>query len=200
MKIIDAQQLLQKYVSSATLSRHSLTVCVAMQFWAKELGVQNDEFWACVGLLHDIDFEQYPNEHCVKAKEILNAEKQNYPDITDEFIHAVQSHGWGLCCDVEPVHLMEKVLYTIDELTGLIFACAMARPSRSVMDLEVKSVLKKFKIPAFAAGCSRDVITRGMDMMKNAVPTLSDEEIIQKTILAMRTRAAELGVGMMPTI
>lgn len=197
MKIDDARALLSKYVTSNTLSRHCLTVSVVLEYWAKLLGEKDSEYWACVGLLHDIDFEQFPNEHCVKAKEILNDEKQNFSDITDDLIHSIQSHGWGICCDVEPTHKMEKVLFTIDELTGLIFACAMARPSRSVMDLEVKSVLKKFKTPAFAAGCSREVISKGMELIKAENPEFTDEAIINHCILAMRTRAVELGVGLL---
>ena len=196
MKLSDAKKLLSEYVTSNTLQRHCLTVSVVLGYWANLLHEENVEFWECVGLLHDIDFEQYPDEHCVKAKDILEKEKANYPEITDELIHAVQSHGWEICCDVEPVHRMEKVLFTIDELTGLIFACAMARPSRSVMDMEVKSVMKKFKTPAFAAGCNRDVIKKGMSMMMDSIPDLTQEDIIQNCILAMRTRAGELGVGM----
>ena len=195
MKIKDAHDLLAKYVTSTTLQRHCLTVSVVLKYWAESLGEPDSEFWECVGLLHDIDFEQFQDEHCKKAKDILESEKANFPGITDELIHAVQSHGWNICCDVQPVHRMEKVLYTIDELTGLIFACAMARPSRSVMDLEVKSVLKKFKTPAFAAGCNREVISNGMELMKAVIPGIDNNEIIQRCILAMRTQAAALGVG-----
>ena len=197
MKINDAHDLLLKYVTSPTLQRHCLTVSVVLKYWAESLGEPDPEFWECVGLLHDIDFEQFPDEHCKKAKDILESEKANFPEITDELIHAVQSHGWNICCDVQPVHKMEKVLYTIDELTGLIFACAMARPSRSVMDLEVKSVLKKFKTPAFAAGCSREVISNGMELMKAVIPAIDNNEIINRCILAMRTQASALGVGTM---
>jgi len=195
MKIIDARELLSKYVTSTTLQRHCLTVSVVLKYWAESLGEEDPEFWECVGLLHDIDYEQFPDEHCIKAKEILEKEKSNFPDISDELIHAVQSHGWNICCDVQPLNRMEKVLYTIDELTGLIFACAMARPSRSVMDLEVKSVMKKFKTPAFAAGCNREVISNGMELMKAVIPAVDENEIIQRCILAMRTKAAALGVG-----
>lgn len=195
MNIKDAQNLLSKYVTSTTLQRHCLTVSVVLKFWAESLDEEDPEFWECVGLLHDIDYEQFPDEHCIKAKDILEKEKSNFPDISDELIHAVQSHGWNICCDVQPVHRMEKVLYTIDELTGLIFACAMARPSRSVMDLEVKSVMKKFKTPAFAAGCNREVISNGMKLMEAVIPAVDDNEIIQRCILAMRTKAAALGVG-----
>lgn len=195
MKIKDAHELLSKYVTSNTLQRHCLTVSVVLKYWANLLGEPDCEFWESVGLLHDIDYEQFPNEHCKKAKEILEAEKTNYPDISNELIHAIQSHGWKICCDVAPVHIMEKILYTVDELTGLIFACAMARPSRSVMDLEVKSVMKKFKTPAFAAGCNREIITNGMELIKAEISNIDNNEIIQRCILAMRTNAPLLGVG-----
>jgi predicted hydrolase (HD superfamily) len=166
-----------------------------MRHYAEQLGEKDPEFWECVGLLHDLDFEQYPAEHCIKVKEILEKEKPNYPDgkggslITDQMIHAIQSHGWKLCCDVQPELMMEKVLYTIDELTGLIYACAMARPSKSVMDMEVKSVTKKFKSKGFAAGCNRDVISEGAQMMGSDL-----KDIIQNCITAMRSRHEELGV------
>jgi predicted hydrolase (HD superfamily) len=189
MKITDAETLLAKYVTGETLKRHCLTVAVAMDWWARDLGEADPETWRCVGLLHDIDFEQYPDQHCVKARDILEAEKANFPGLTDAIIHAVLSHGWGLCCDVEPTAQMETVLYTVDELTGLIFACAMARPSKSVMDMELKSVTKKFKTLNFAAGCNRDVIQKGADLMGVDLNT-----VIEKTILAMRSEAASIGV------
>src|SRR5574344_3123491 len=195
MKIEDAQKLLSKYVTGETLLRHCKTVSVTMKYWAQLLGEKDPEFWECVGLLHDIDFEKYPTQHCVKAKDILESEKKNYlnsdgtSEITDAMIHAIQSHGWGICCDVEPKEKMEKVLYTVDELTGLIFACAMARPSKSVMDMEVKSVTKKFKTPSFAAGCSREVISKGAAMMGADL-----NDVIADCIQAMRTRHEELGV------
>lgn len=194
MKIQDAQNLLAKYVTGATLLRHCKTVACVMNYFARKEG-EDAEFWESVGLLHDIDFEKYPEQHCVKAKDILESEKPNYPDgaggsqITDELIHAVQSHGWNICCDVEPTLKMEKYLYAADELTGLIFACAMARPSKSVCDMEVKSVTKKFKTKAFAAGCNREVIQKGADML--GMP-LAD--LIEGCILAMRERHEELGV------
>ncbi|AKL98447.1 HD domain-containing protein [Endomicrobium proavitum] len=189
MKFSDAQDLLNKYVKGETLLRHSLTVAVVMEYFAKEFGEINPEFYKSVGYLHDIDFELYPNEHCIKAKEILETEKANFPQLTDEIIHAVLSHGYNLTNNVEPISQMEKVLYAIDELTGLIFACAMVRPSKSVSDLEVKSVMKKFKNPAFAANCSRDVISNGAKMLN-----MDLNEIIEKTILAMRSQSAALGV------
>lgn len=189
MKIEDAQKLLEKYVTGATLIRHCKTVAAAMRYWAEKSGGKDPEFWECAGLLHDIDFEKYPEQHCVKAKEILEAEKSNFPGITDELIHAVQSHGWNICSDVKPESHMEKVLYTVDELTGLIFACAMARPSKSVMDMEVKSVAKKFKTLKFAEGCNREVIKAGADMLG-----MDMNDVISNCILAMRERHEELGV------
>jgi predicted hydrolase (HD superfamily) len=139
--------------------------------------------------LHDIDFELYPESHCIKAKDILESEKDNFPDITDEIVRAVLSHGYKLVNDIKPVSPMEKVLYAIDELTGLIFACVMVRPSKSVSDLESSSVLKKFKNLNFAANCNRDAIRDGADMLNMELKALID-----KTILAMRSRAAEIGV------
>lgn len=189
MKIADAQNLLAKHVSSDTLLRHSLTVSVVLRHWAELLGEDDAEYWECVGLLHDLDFELHPDKHCIQVKDLLTAEKANCPGINAEFIHAVQSHGWKLCCDVEPILPMEKVLYTIDQLTGLIFACAMARPSKSVMDMELKSVTKKFKTPAFAAGCSRELIREGADMMGCEL-----NDVIEQCIIAMRGRHEELGV------
>lgn len=189
MKIEDAQKLLSKYVTGETLLRHCKTVSVTMKYWAELFGEKDPEFWECVGLLHDIDFEKYPTQHCVKAKDILEEEKKNFPDITDEMIHAIQSHGWNICCDVKPESQMEKVLYTIDELTGLIFASAMARPSKSVMDMELKSVTKKFKNLKFAEGCNREIIKTGVEMMDSAL-----DDVINNCILAMRTEHEKLGV------
>ncbi len=140
-------------------------------------------------MLHDLDFELYPEQHCIKVKELLESERASFPGITDELIHAIQSHGWKLCCDVEPVTRMEKVLYTIDELTGLIFACAMARPSKSDMDMEHKSVTKKFKTPAFAAGCNRAVIKEGAEMLGMEL-----NDVILRCLDGMRARHTELGV------
>ena len=188
MNITQAHELLNTYVAGETLRRHCLTVSAVMGYWASQEGADSEQ-WQTAGLLHDIDFEKYPEAHCIKAKEILEAERARFPGITDELIRAVQSHGWKLCCDVEPVSRMEKVLYTVDELTGLVFACAMARPSKSVMDMEVKSVLKKFKTKAFAAGCNRAVIQEGADMLGME---LSD--VIQRCIDGMRARHEELGV------
>ena len=149
-----------------------------MKYFAKELGfADEEEFWGIVGLLHDLDYEQYPEQHCIREQEIL---REN--DVDERIIHAVASHGYALTVDVKPEHTMEKVLYAVDELTGLIGAVALMRPSKSVSDLELKSVMKKYKNAKFAAGCSREVIERGADMLGWPL-----EDLITKTILAMRT-------------
>jgi predicted hydrolase (HD superfamily) len=189
MKYADAERLLAKYVSGETLWRHSRAVAAVLECWARDAGADDPETWRCVGLLHDIDFERYPEQHCVKARELLEAEKAAFPGISDGLIHAVQSHGWNICCSVEPVLLMEKVLYTVDELTGLVYACALMRPSKSVSDLEAKSVLKKFKTPAFAAGCSRSVIQAGCLMLGAELV-----DVVERTIRALRGEASLLGV------
>lgn len=173
-----AVELLKKYNQEKFHLIHGATVSGVMIWFAKELGYSDDaEFWEIVGLLHDVDFEQYPEEHCIKAPELLKE-----AGVSDEAIHAICSHGYKLTVDIEPVHEMEKVLYAVDELTGLIGAAALMRPSKSVQDMEVKSVKKKYKSANFAAGCSREVIERGADMLGWE---LSD--LIQKTILAMRS-------------
>ena len=173
-----AFDLLKKYNQDEFHIRHALTVEGVMRWYAKELGYgEEEEFWGIVGLLHDIDFEQYPEQHCIKAPELLKD-----GGASEELIHAVCSHGYAITVDVKPEHLMEKVLYAADELTGLIWAAALMRPSKSVQDMEVKSVKKKYKNAKFAAGCSREVIERGADMLGWE---LSD--LIGKTILAMRS-------------
>ena len=157
--------------------QHALTVEGVMRWYANELGYGADaDYWATVGLLHDIDFENWPEEHCRKAPELLRA-----AGVGEDMIHSICSHGYGLCSDVEPVHEMEKVLFAADELTGLIGAGALMRPSKSGDDLEVKSVKKKYKDKKFAAGCSREVIERGAEMLGWDLDTL-----IERTILAMR--------------
>ena len=156
-----AMALLRKYNAEPFHILHALTVEGVMCWYANELGYGEDAgFWATVGLLHDVDFEGWPEEHCKKAPELL-AEI----GCSEEFIHAVCSHGYGLCCDVEPEHEMEKVLFAADELTGLIGAAARMRPSKSCSDMEVSSLKKKFKDKKFAAGCSRDVIKTGAERL-----------------------------------
>ena len=173
-----ALDLLKQYNSEPFHIQHALTVEGVMDWYAKELGYGEDaEFWAMVGLLHDIDFEKWPEEHCRKAPELLRS-----AGLSEDFIHAVCSHGYGLCSDVEPTHQMEKVLFAADELTGLIGAAARMRPSKSVQDMEVSSLKKKFKDKKFAAGCSRDVITQGAERLGWTL-----EELMEKTILAMRS-------------
>jgi putative nucleotidyltransferase with HDIG domain len=179
----DAFALLKKYNQDSFHIQHALTVEGVMKWYANELGYgEDEEYWGIVGLLHDIDFEQYPEEHCIKAPELLRE-----AGVGEDIIHAVCSHGYALTVDIKPEHEMEKVLYAADELTGLIWAVALMRPSKSVQDLEVKSVKKKYKSKKFAAGCSREVIERGADMLGWE---LSD--LIQKTIYAMRSCEASV--------
>ena len=173
-----ALDLLKQYNSEPFHIQHALTVEGVMEWYAKELGCGEDvEFWAMVGLLHDIDFEKWPEEHCQKAPELLRS-----AGLSEDFVHAVCSHGYGLCSEVEPTHEMEKVLFAADELTGLIGAAARMRPSKSVQDMEVSSLKKKFKDKKFAAGCSRDVIAQGAERLGWTL-----EELMEKTILAMRS-------------
>ncbi len=179
----EAMQLLEKYNKDPFHIRHALTVEGVMRWYANELGHGEDaDFWATVGLLHDIDFEEYPEEHCKAAPRLL-AEI----GCSDELIHAVCSHAYGSCSDVEPVHEMEKVLFAADELTGLIWSAALMRPSKSCMDMEVSSLKKKFKDKKFAAGCSRDVIRDGADRLGWEL-----EKLFADTILAMRSCEAEV--------
>ena len=174
----DALALLKKYNSESFHIQHALTVEGVMRWFAKELGhADEEEFWGITGLLHDIDFEQFPEEHCVKAPELLRE-----GGVSEEMIHAICSHGFGICCDVEPTLEMEKVLFAADELTGLIWSCALMRPSKSIKDMEVKSLKKKFKDKRFAAGCSREVITQGAERLGWEL-----DELFAKTIEAMRS-------------
>lgn len=173
-----ALALLQKYNKEPFHILHALTVEGVMRWFAQDQGFGDEaDFWGLCGLLHDVDFEVYPEEHCKKAPELL-AEV----NASEEMVRAICSHGYGLCCDVEPVHRMEKILFAVDELTGLVGAAARMRPSKSVMDMEVSSLKKKFKDKKFAAGCSRDVILQGAEKLGWTI-----EETMEKTILAMRS-------------
>ncbi len=173
----EALSLLEEYNKGEFHLKHGRIVGDVMRWFANELGYGDEaEFWETVGILHDLDFEMYPEEHCIKSQEIMREKV-----LDERLIRATASHGYGLCVDIKPEHEMEKVLYATDELTGLIGAVAVMRPSKSVSDLEVSSVKKKFKDKKFAAGCSRDVIRKGAEMLGWTL-----EELIEKTILAMR--------------
>ena len=171
-----ALALLQKYNQEPFHILHGLTVEGVMRYFAQEIG-EDPDFWGIVGLLHDVDFERWPEKHCLEAPRLL-AEINAEP----EMVHAICSHGYGICCDVEPTEQMEKILFATDELTGLIGAAAKMRPSKSVCDMEVSSLKKKFKDKKFAAGCSRDVIRQGAERLGWTI-----EELMEKTILAMRS-------------
>lgn len=156
----EAFELLKEYNQNESLIRHALAVEAVMLHFAELFGEEDKEKWGIIGLVHDLDYEMYPAEHCKKVREILT--ERNWPE---DYIRAIESHGWKLCTDVEPVERMEKVLYAIDELTGLIAATALMRPSKSILDLEVKSVKKKWKQKGFAAGVNREVIEEGAKML-----------------------------------
>lgn len=174
----EAWSLLKTYNQEAFYLEHGTIVENTMRYFARELGYgEEEDFWGIVGLLHDLDFEKYPELHCIKEQEIMRE-----LGIDESIIHATASHGYGITVDIKPEHEMEKVLYAIDELTGLIGAVAIMRPSRSVQDLEVKSVKKKYKNAKFAAGCSREVIERGAAMLGWEL-----DDLIQRTIEALRT-------------
>ena len=173
-----ALDLLRQYNKEPFHIQHALTVEGVMRWYANELGHSDEaDYWAAVGLLHDIDFELYPEQHCQKAPELLAA-----GGVGEDMIHAICSHGYGICCDIEPQEEMEKVLFAADELTGLIWSAALMRPSRSVQDMELKSLKKKYKDKKFAAGCSRDVIQIGAERLGWELDTL-----LERTILAMRS-------------
>lgn len=183
----EAYELLCQYNKAEKAIKHALAVEAAMRHMAAKRG-GDVETWGVVGLIHDLDFEQFPQEHCRKTPEILA--QHGWPE---DLIRAVVSHGWGLCSDVEPQSDMEKVLYAIDELTGLVSACALVRPSKSVMDLEVKSVKKKWKEKQFAAGVDRGVIEKGAAMLG-----MSIDDLIADAIAALRQSARELGLAGQP--
>ena len=173
----EAYELLKEYNPGEFHLKHGKIVGSVMRWFAMELGYEQEaDLWETVGILHDLDFEQFPEEHCIKGQELLRQHGVN-----ESIIHATTSHGFALTVDIKPEHEMEKVLYAVDELTGLIGAVSIMRPSKSVSDLELKSVKKKYKNVGFAAGCSREVIERGADMLGWTV-----DDLISKTILAMR--------------
>jgi predicted hydrolase (HD superfamily) len=180
---IEALKLLQEYNQSDSLLKHALAVEAAMRQFASHFA-EDSEKWGNIGLVHDLDYEQFPAQHCQKTREIL--ESRGWPT---DYVRAVISHGWGICNDVEPQTRLEKTLYTIDELTGLIKAVALMRPSRSLSDLEVKSVMKKWKDKTFAAGVDRSLIEKGAVMLGMALP-----DITSITIAGMRHAAADLGL------
>ena len=174
----EAWELLTEYNKEEFHLEHAQIVENTMKYFAQKLGYgEEKEFWGLVGLLHDLDFEQYPEEHCIKSQEIMKER-----GLEERLIHATASHGYAITVDIEPVHEMEKVLYAVDELTGLIGAVVLMRPSKSVQDLKVKSVKKKFKSKNFAAGCSREVIPRGADMLGWTL-----DDLIAQTIEALKT-------------
>lgn len=173
----NAWALLTQYNHDPFHLRHALTVEAVMDWYARQLGYGEEaQFWGLVGLLHDLDFELWPEEHCVKSQELMRQ-----AGLDERIIHATACHGWGLCVDLKPEHEMEKVLFAADELTGLIGAAALMRPSKSTQDMELKSLKKKFKDKKFAAGCSRDVIERGAELLGWELDTL-----LERTLLAMR--------------
>lgn len=180
----DAYQLLTEYNKSDSLIKHALTVEAVMLHFAELLNEEDPEKWSIIGLIHDLDFEMYPDEHCKKTEEILV--QKDWPE---DYVHAVVSHGWKLCHNVEPVERMEMVLYTIDELTGLIAATALMRPSKSILDTEVKSVKKKWKQRGFAAGVDREVIEEGAKMLG-----MDLELIMAETIKGMQKSAESIGL------
>ncbi|HNY65334.1 MAG TPA: HDIG domain-containing protein [Deltaproteobacteria bacterium] len=179
----DALALLHEYTKTDNLRKHAYAVEAVMRHLARKAG-EDEEKWGVIGLVHDLDYEQFPDQHCSKTREILEA--RGWPE---EYIRAVVSHGYGICSDVEPVTLLEKTLYAIEELTGLVAASALVRPSKSVLDLTTKSVMKKWKTPAFAAGVDRSVIEKGAGMLGCEVT-----DLVESTIMGMREAAAEIGL------
>jgi putative nucleotidyltransferase with HDIG domain len=180
----EALQLLKEFNKSDSLIKHALSVETVMRHFAQLLGEKDVEKWGIIGLLHDIDYEMYPEQHCVKAGEILR--ERNWPE---DYVHAIQSHGYGICIDVEPIEKMEKVLYTIDELTGLITATALMRPSKSILDTEVKSIKKKWKSKGFAAGVNRELIEGGAQMLGMEI-----DAVMEETLKGMQKEAEAIGL------
>ena len=179
----EAYSLLCEYNSQKSLIRHGLAVEAVMRYFAEMAG-DDLEKWGIIGLCHDLDYEQYPEQHCAMTRKIL--EKHYWPEA---YIRAIESHGWGICSDTEPIHYLEKVLFAIDELTGLITACVFVRPSKSILDLTAKSVMKKWNTKAFAAGANREVIKKGADMLGMEV-----EDLVEETIAALQKRAELIGM------
>lgn len=179
----DALQLLKEYNSNESLIKHALAVESVMRYFARHFG-EDEEKWGVVGLIHDLDYEQYPDQHCRKTEEILKS--KNWPE---EYIRAAVSHGWGICTEVEPRSTMEKVLYATDELTGLVATTALVRPSKSVLDTKPKSVKKKWKDKRFAAGVDRSIIEKGAELLGMELNT-----VIEYTIMGMRDAAEEIGL------
>ena len=179
----EAFALLTRYNKSGSLIKHALAVEGVMRYMAKKKGKDEDK-WGIIGLIHDLDYEQFPDQHCTKTKEIL--EENDWPD---EYVRAVISHGWGICSDVKPETELEKTLYAIDELTGLVVTSALVRPSKSVLDMKAKSVKKKWKNKRFAAGVDRSIIASGAEMLGVEI-----SELITDTIMGMREVAAEIGL------
>ena len=179
----EAWEFLQKHVKKEALIRHALSVEAVMRYFANQFG-EDEEAWGVIGLCHDIDYEKHPEEHLDFAAEMLR--EANWPEA---YIRAVLSHGWGICSDIEPLTKLEKTLFTIDELTGLITASALVRPSKSVLDMKVKSVKKKWKVKAFSAGVNREVITKGAEMLEMEL-----SQVIEWSIMGMRTVAEAIGL------
>jgi putative nucleotidyltransferase with HDIG domain len=179
----NALELFTRYNSSESLLKHALAVEGVMRYMAEKNG-EDPDVWGIIGLIHDLDYEQYPDQHCTKTKEIL--EENGWPE---KYIRAAVSHGFGICSDVEPKTALEKTLFAVDELTGLVATTALVRPSKSVLDMKVKSVMKKWKDKAFAAGVNRDVIQQGAEMLG-----LELNELVQDTIMGMRNVAGDIGL------
>ncbi len=183
----EAFELLCKYNSSESLIKHALAVEAVMRYMARKHG-EDEEMWGAIGLVHDLDYERFPEEHCRKSRELLR--EAGWPE---EYIRAVVSHGWGLCSDVEPASVLEKTLYAVDELTGLVTTSALVRPSRSVLDMDAGSVKRKWKDKRFAAGVNREVIEKGAALLG-----VDLTQLIADTIMGMRTAAAEINLDGKP--